>query len=426
MTEPRRFPDSFVFGVATAAYQVEGGIENDWSDWERAGKCHAKDARCGKAVDHWNRFEEDIGLIEALGAKAYRLSIEWARVEPMPGQFDDAAWAAYRGRLELLCARGIRPVVTMHHFTHPKWFAAQTPWHEASSLVSWARYARKFAELVSGLDVAVVTFNEPMVFLLGGYLSGQMPPGFSDAGKAWAAVSNLARAHVIARQALLDRTKSVTVGISQHLMDFVPARRWHPIDQALTRLADSNFNHAMLEALTTGELKIQMPGIAAGHTKIDGARDSMEYLGINYYTRSHLKFVTGKPFLTFEFRDVLKRGLTDIGWEYYPEGFGRLLRTLKRYDKPVWVTENGIDDRSGLRRTKFLHDHLNQILDARADGVDVQTYLHWSLLDNFEWLEAWGPRFGLYHVDFETLERTPTPACDYFRAVISTREVPPL
>lgn len=419
------FPASFTFGVATAAYQVEGGIENDWADWERAGKCKEPHARCGRSVDHWNRFEEDVGLIQALGATAYRLSIEWARVEPERGKFDDAAWAAYRTRLELLRARGIRPVVTMHHFTHPKWFPVQTPWHEPASLVAWERYAKKFAEAVDGLDVAVVTFNEPMVFLLGGYLSGQMPPGISDARKAWAALANMARAHVIARQALIARGGPVTVGISQHLMDFVPARRWHPIDQALTRLADANFNHALLEALTTGELKIQMPGMTSGKTKIDGARGSMDYLGLNYYTRAHLKFTASKPYVNFEFRDVHHRGLTDIGWEYYPEGFGRLLRTVKRYDKPVWVTENGIDDRTGLRRTQFLKDHLAQILDARADGVDVQTYLHWSLLDNFEWLEAWGPRFGLYRVDFETLERTPTPACDYFRAVATTRVLPP-
>lgn len=422
----RSFPDSFTFGVATAAYQVEGGIENDWSDWERAGRCKEPHARCGRGVDHWNRFAEDVGLIERLGATAYRLSIEWARVEPEAGRFDDAAWAAYRQRLELLCARKIRPVVTMHHFTHPKWFPASTPWHEAASLKAWDRYAARFAELISGLDVAVVTFNEPMVFLLGGYLAAQMPPGIADAKKAWAALGNMARAHVIARAHVKARCPAAPVGISQHLMDFVPARRWHPIDQALVRLADSNFNHALLEALTTGELKIQMPGFTSGKTAIDGARDAMDYLGLNYYTRAHLKFTPVKPYVSFQFKDVHHRGLTDIGWEYYPEGFGRFLRMMKRYDKPVWVTENGIDDRTGLRRTKFIHDHLSQVLDARADGVDVQTYLHWSLLDNFEWLEAWGPRFGLYRVDFDTLERTPTPACDYFRAVATTRSLPPL
>ena len=157
--EPARFPDSFTFGVGTSAYQVEGGIENDWSDWERAGKLKDPLARCGRSVDHWNRFGDDVGLIQQLGATAYRLSIEWARVEPEPGRFDDAAWAHYRQHLELLCAKGIRPVVTLHHFTHPRWFHAQCPWHEPGCLGPWTRFVKKCAELLQGLDVAVVTFT---------------------------------------------------------------------------------------------------------------------------------------------------------------------------------------------------------------------------------------------------------------------------
>jgi len=140
------------------------------------------------------------------------------------------------------------------------------------------------------------------------------------------------------------------------------------------------------------------------------------------------------PLGTYIFSDLerLTPAETEIAtrvWEQLNKAGAKLLnhprRTLKRYDKPVWVTENGIDDRTGLRRTQFLHDHLNQVLDARADGVDVQSYLHWSLLDNFEWLEAWGPRFGLYRVDFETLERTPTPAVKYFQKLATGRELLP-
>jgi beta-glucosidase len=149
----------------------------------------------------------------------------------------------------------------------------------------------------------------------------------------------------------------------------------------------------------------------------------MEFLGINYYTRSHLKFVPKPPFIEFGFKDVNGRGLTDIGWELYPEGFTQVLKDMKRYRLPIWVTENGIDDRAGTRRSEFIHQHLKALLDARADGVDVRAYLHWSLLDNFEWLEAWGPRFGLYRVDFKTLERTPTPAVDYFARIASSRQL---
>jgi beta-glucosidase len=416
MSSDLSFPPGFVFGVATSAYQVEGGIENDWSEWERAGKLKDPKARCGRGVEHWQRFFDDVKLITGAGATAYRLSLEWARIEPEPGQFDEAALKGYRARLEALKAAGVTPVVTLHHFTHPKWFHVSTPWHQPTSLVAWERYVRRCAELLSGLGAKVVTFNEPAVFLSGGYLAGLMPPGRQDGREAFLAMANIARAHVKARELL----PGIEVGVAQHLTDFVPLRKWNPLDQALARLADGNFNWALLEALTTGQLSVQMPGLSIGQTKIDGGAQSMDYLGVNYYTRTHLKFLAGKPFVSFEFKDVHSRGLTDIGWEWWPEGFGRLLRQTKKYGKPVWITENGLDDRTGTRRPRFLYEHWKELLQARADGVDVRGYLHWSLMDNFEWLEAWGPRFGLYRVDFETLERSPTPAVEYFRKVATS------
>ncbi len=423
MSAPLTFPPEFVFGVATSAYQTEGGIENDWTDWEERGRLHDAKARCGRACGHWERFFDDISLITRLGVTAYRFSIEWARVEPRRGEWNDEAWAGYRARAEALVKAGIRPVVTLHHFTHPRWFHAETPWTAPSSLVAWKRYVEKCAEVLEGIDAAIITLNEPNVFALGGYLAGEMPPGLKDGRLYWAASVNLMRAHVLARQAFLDRAKGkpLELGISQHLQVFAPERRWHPIDQALTRLAEANFNHAFLEALTIGTLSIKMPGVSAGKTRIDGAEKSQDFLGINYYTRSHLRFVAGAPYVAFRFKDVHQRGLTDIGWEYYPEGFGWVLKQMRRYPQPIWVTENGLDDRAGTRRPGFLFDHLEQLLAARAQGVNVTHYLHWSLMDNFEWLEAYGPRFGLYRVDFETLQRTPTPACEYFRRLIETR-----
>ncbi len=424
---PLTFPPDFVFGVSTSSYQVEGGIENDWSVWERAGRLKEPEARCGVACDHWERFFEDIDLIEQTGATAYRLSIEWARVEPVRGTWDETAWAGYRKRLEALVARKIRPVVTFHHFTHPQWFHDETPWHEASSLKSWERYAKRCAELLDGLDCAVITFNEPNVLLLGGYLTAMTPPGIASGKLAFEFYANLARAHVIARNAVIDRAKGkpVTVGISHNIMAFTADRVWNPLDHALVRLSAGNYNHAFLESLTDGQLRISMPGVMTGTATIDGGKDSMEFVGVNYYTRTHLRFITKPPFVEFKYRDPKKLGLTDIGWEYYPEGFGTLLRQLTRYNRPVWITENGLDDRTGTRRPQFLYDHFTELLKARADGVNITTYLHWSLMDNFEWLEAWGPRFGLYRVDFKTRERIATPGRDYFRQIATSRVLTP-
>ena len=419
------FPDDFLFGVATSAYQTEGGIENDWAAWERAGKLKNPNERCGDGVEHWERFFDDVPLISALGAQAYRLSLEWARIEPEPGRFDEAALQGYRARLEALQRAGIKPVVTLLHFTHPAWFHDETPWHEASSLVAWERFVRRCVPLFDGLEVMVTTLNEPNVLMLGGYLSGLMPPGIADGKKTFAAMANLVRAHVIAWNIIKERNAATPVGIAQNLLAFGARRWWHPLDQALARLAEGAYDHAFLEALQTGVLEVSMPGLSVGRARIDGADNSTDFTGVNYYTRAHLRFVPRPPYLEMEYLDPSKRGLTDLGWEWFPEGFGQVLRQAQRYGKPIYVTENGLDDRSGARRSRFLYEHLQQLLYARANGVDVRGYFHWSLLDNFEWLEGWEPRFGLYRVDRSTMKREWTSACDYYRRLTATRRLTP-
>lgn len=431
MQEPssRSFPGGFVFGVATSAYQVEGHIENDWSEWERAGKLREPHVRCGRGVDHWSwhRFEEDLLLARSVGSTAFRVSLEWARIEPTRGCFDEEAIDCYRARLVRMKEAGLRPVVTLHHFTHPSWFHRETPWHGPDCLPVWRRYAKVCAKILKGLDALVITFNEPMVLLMGGYLNGLIPPGLKGGKHCMAALANVVRSHVAAREELLSECGPTTIGISQNMVALAPDRPWHPLDRALVHLASHNYNHAMLEALTTGRIRIRMPGVASLDLEVPGARDSIDYLGMNYYTRAHMRFTLGHPFVELRYRDRSRRGLTDNGWEIYPEGFSQILMELKRYGLPVWVTENGIDDRNhGKRRVDYLHEHWSQLLQAVGRGLDVRGYLYWSLMDNFEWLDGWGPRFGLYHVDFETLDRRETPACRYFRNVaLSNRLIEP-
>lgn len=417
------FPPDFTFGVATAAYQVEGDIENDWSEWERAGRLHDKDMRCGRGVDHWRRYREDYRLARAAGARAFRLSLEWARIEPVRGRFDGAVLEGYRQRLLAMRAAGLRPVVTLHHFTHPTWFHAQTPWHAPESVSAFRSFVRAVAPLLRGLDPLVIPFNEPMVLLLGGYLQGLMPPGIADPRALELAAGNLVRAHVAAREELLAVLGPTQVGISQNMLTFAPDRPWNPLDHVIAHYGAQAYNHAFLEALVGGVLNLSMPGLVKTTQVIPGARDSVDFIGMNYYTRAHLRFLPRPPFVAFHYRDRHARGLTHIGWEDFPEGLGTLLKELGRYNLPIWITENGIDDRTGDRRSHYLHAHWQQVLNARAAGADVRGYLHWSLMDNFEWLEGWGPRFGLYRVDFDTLERIPTPAVDYFRTVAEGRRL---
>ncbi len=413
----RDFPEGFAWGAATAAYQVEGGIECDWSAWERAGKTKTP---CGRAVDHWNRWEQDFDLLAAAGLGAYRLSVEWARIEPSPGRFDDAALERYRQMLESLERRGIRAMVTLHHFTHPAWFHEQTPWTGTRSLEAFRRFVRKVAETLAGTVSWWCTLNEPMVFLLGGYADAQMPPGIRDLKTFGSVAANLMRAHVVAREVLREVDPTTPVGLAHNAVAFAPLRALSPVDQVIHRYAHELYNHAVPRALTEGELRLQMPGRLWRRETIDGGRGSLDWLGVNYYSRIHVGAKLAPPFVEAVYRDASGRGLTDLGWECWPEGFAALLGELSRYRLPLYVTENGLADESGTRRSWFLYDHLKVLRDALAAGLDVRGYFHWSLLDNFEWLQGLGPRFGLYRVDFGTLERTPTSTVPWLARVATT------
>ena len=231
------FPPDFVFGVATAAYQVEGNIENDWSAWERSrGLKHA----AGAAVDHWNRYREDYQLARDVGAEAFRISLEWARIEPERGRLDARALEDYRTRLLAMRAAGLRPVVTLHHFTHPSWFHTETPWHRPESVAAFRGYARACADVLRGLDALVITFNEPVVLMLGGYVKGLIPPGLIEPGLALPALANMARAHVAAREELRAALGPIPVGTSQNMLAFAADRRWHPLDQAVLPRLDQH------------------------------------------------------------------------------------------------------------------------------------------------------------------------------------------
>ena len=413
----RDFPEDFLFGAATAAYQIEGGIENDWSAWEGAGKTKTP---CGRAVDHWSRYEEDFDLLQAAGLKAYRLSVEWARIEPEPGRFDDAALGQYRRMLESLSRRGVKAMVTLHHFTHPRWFHERTPWTGPASVGAFERLARRVAQELRGLVTWWCTLNEPMVFLLGGFADARMPPGIKDRRLFADAAANLLRAHAAARRVLAEETPGVPTGIAHNVLAFAPLLRVSPVDRLVARRVHALYNHAIPKALTEGILKLDLPPLLSRTETIEGGRGSLDFLGINYYSRIHVGLKLSPPWVQLRYLDAKKRGLTDLGWESHPEGLSQVLAQMKAYGLPIYITENGIADAEGDRRSWFLYDHLRAVRDARRAGADVRGWFHWSLMDNFEWLEGLGPRFGLYRVDFGTLAREATPSVAWLKKVAET------
>jgi beta-glucosidase len=423
-------PPDFLFGCATSAYQIEGGIENDWTAWERAGRLLRPEARCGAATDHWNRYESDFDLLAGIGANAYRFSVEWSRVEPEPDRWDRAAIDRYVDMVRALRHRDIEPVVTFLHFTHPKWVHDTCPWQEEASAAP-DRFARFVERMMRAFGTRVRWFtviNEPMVWLLGGYLTGVSPPGHAGLRELFFASQGLVRGYLAARDVIRRRQPAARCGIAHNVVRFAPDRPKDLGDRMMTRAAARFYNWAIPEVLTSGRLSVGLfPGLRYT-TQITGAEGSMDFLGINYYTRVHVRFdplrMSGGRGIDVAYEDRSELGVTDLGWEIHPTGLYEALREMSGFGVPLLVSENGLDDRDDSRRARFLFDHLEAALSARRDGVDLLGYLHWSLLDNFEWLEGFEPRFGLFRVDYATQTRAATSGAKLFSEVARRGRLP--
>ncbi len=408
------FPDRpRLWGVAVSHYQVEGDDSCDWTEWEAAGR--TRGGACGAAVRGWERYEEDVDLAAGVGANAFRFSISWSRVEPRRGEFDLAALDRYRRLVEHLVKRGLEPVVTLLHYTHPAWFHRETPWTSTASVGAFTRFARVVAEALGPHVRLWTVLNEPLVLLLGGFVDGQIPPGLSDVRAARRALDHLLAAHAGAAAVLREQAPGSVIGVAHNMMAFAPERPGHPLDRVLARSAHRLYNRGLIEAFATGRWNVWIPPF----TRMSGRRDdlpgSLDVFGVNFYSRLHLRS-PGKERLAgdFAYHDPSGRGLTDNGWEIVPEAFGPLLREAATLGKPLLVTENGLADAADSRRPSFLREHAAAVEKAVAEGVPVHGFFHWSLVDNYEWLDGFGPRFGLFSVDRETFERRPRPSARVF------------
>ena len=406
----------FLWGAATSAYQIEGAADNDWSEWEKAGRLKEPRVRCGAATGHAQRWKQDLSLLPGIGANAYRYSIEWSRIEPRPGEFDEAALAQEKARADFLEQMGVEPVVTLHHYTHPNWFWERGGWENTRSVSWFQRLAETVGAALPGVRTWV-TLNEPIVFLLGGYLGGLIPPGRRNFAAAAKALEHLLRAHTEASLALGERA-GARCGIAHNMLDFAADRPDSVLDRGLVRAGERLYNLALLEALTTGRMQWSFPGEGRTSFAIPDLPRATRYFGLNYYSRVHLRFrgVLG-PVGEFFYRDRGGRGLTDTGWEIHPEGFDRVLRQAATAGLPILVTENGIATENDALRRAFLHEHTLVLAHHREGGTPVEGYFYWSLLDNFEWLEGFRPRFGLFEVDYATFARRRRPSADLFAAL---------
>jgi beta-glucosidase len=370
------FPAGFLWGSGTAAHQVEGGnTNNDWWDWEHAPGTPAVHSS-GDGIDHLHRYDEDFALLASLGQNAHRISLEWSRIEPVPGEISHAALAHYRRVLTSLRDHGLTAFVTMHHKTLPRWFAQRGGWLATDALEVFERYVGAVAEHLGSLMPYACTINEPQIAPLFGYLTGQFPPGVTDPVLAQQVNETLIAAHRVAVRALRAGSGRPLVGTCLQLVPVEPARPESAEDRALAAFLQQLLIDSHLDDLRRGG-------------------DAGDWVGLQYYTRARVD--ARAPTLIAPARPGVET--TQMGWEVQPEGFGEALRALSTVGLPIVVTENGIATADDSQRLRFLHDHVSELKRAMDEGIDVRGYLHWSAFDNFEWNQGYTATFGLIGID---------------------------
>lgn len=397
-----------LLGSATAATQIEGGDENNnWARFAAEGK--VKDGSTPvTADDHYNRFREDIDLMAEMGLSVYRFGIEWSRIEPVRGEYDDMAIAHYREEIAYMKEKGIRPLLTIHHFTNPLWFEDMGAFEHKESPEVFLSLTRKVVESFGDLVSEYITINEPNVYATQSLLWGYWPPEKKSIGSLLNALSNMVAAHVLAYNYIHEKRAEMgysdtKVSFANHLRVFAPKNPKNPFHRLAALLSEYLFQGALTDAMMTGRRNFPLfrrRGVKRGKY--------YDFIGINYYTRSTVAGLA----------DGVREGCfkNDLGWEIYHDGLIELSNKLaKRYGGEVYVTENGTCDNTDAFRARFIYDQLELI--SRVENP-ITRYYHWSFLDNFEWREGERERFGLVHVDYKTQTRTVKQSGRLYSAII--------
>jgi beta-glucosidase len=407
----------FLWGVATSAFQLEGSPYADWASWD------AILSEKPNVTSHYTLYKEDLNLLEDLGVNSYRFSIEWSRIQPKENVWDDASVAHYQEIVDILRQNNIEPMVTLSHFTHPLWFIKKYPWHYDASVENFLIFVEKIVARLKGVRYWI-TFNEPYVLLLGGYLEGCMPPGIRNPSLAVKALQNILLCHGKAYDIIHEHADSDSpplVSVAHNMAALAPWHWYNPLDRIMSRIAKYFYNHSLLDAFLTGNLRIKFPFKNEINIPVP-IKDKLDFFGVNYYTRMHIRFNPFKKMgIELRHRDIDGYGLTDMGWEIHPRGLEKVLRYASRLHVPLIITENGIATRDGQKKIRYMRRHVDAVEKSIAEGIDVRGYFYWSLIDNYEWLQGLDARFGLYRVDFDTLERKPTNAASYYAYLIKSR-----
>ncbi|OGL31298.1 hypothetical protein A3F37_02960 [Candidatus Saccharibacteria bacterium RIFCSPHIGHO2_12_FULL_41_12] len=414
MTEDNRlnnFPKTFFWGASTASHQVEGGQYNQWTIWEAeyakelARTAHqrlswlpawdrikdeAEDPDnyiSGTGVDHYNRYKEDFALVKKLNLNAFRFTVEWSRIEPEEGKWNEEAIAHYKNYIKELRRQKIEPFLNIWHWTLPVWLAEKKGFEKRSNLQYFERFIQKITDELLDDVQYVIILNEPNNYVSFGYILGEWPPG--KKGKMLSAgitYYNLVLAHRRAYKIIKKQRKDISIGAAPNTSNIQPKRPHNVFDILTTEVMRYVWNWWFLNRV----------------------RRTMDFVGLNYYFAD---YYTGLGKIKNPHQPV-----SDLGWYMEPEGLYPIItRAWAHYKKPIFITETGLADARDEYRRWWIEENIVAMERAISEGVDLRGYLHWSLLDNFEWGFGWWPKFGLVAVDRKHgMKRTIRPSAKWF------------
>ena len=415
----------FTFGVATAAFQIEGATTEDGrceSIWDRfctlPGKVLNGDDGT-EACDHYHRLEQDLDLIKELGFDAYRFSVAWPRIEPAEGEWNELGFAFYQRLIDGLIERGIKPYLTLYHWDLPQYLEDKGGWINRETAYRFVDYAEKITQRFGDKVACYTTFNEPWCAAFLGYRRGEHAPGLAEDRLGFQAAHHMMLAHGLALPKMRKAAPKAKHGIVLNFM-LAYANSESAADVAAAHYCNEENNYFFLDALLNAQYPESIwqkhpdwrPMMLPGDLAI--INTEMDYIGINYYSSTLIK--AGSDGADYDFGES-ELPKTDIGWAIYPKALTEtLVNYKKRYPNfpAVLITENGAADNTPIvdgkitddMRSQYYADHLLALNDAIEAGVDVQGYFAWSLMDNFEWAFGYSQRFGIVHVDYQTQQRT--------------------
>jgi len=407
------FPRGFLWGTATAAHQVEGNnTNNNWWKWEQEG--HTID-KSGLACDWWSgRWKEDFDRAVEGGQNAHRLSVEWSRIQPGPDQWDEDALERYRAILRGLRDRNMTAMVTLHHFTDPLWLSEKGGWEKGSVVPLFEKFVRKTVGALKEYCSLWCTINEPNVYALESYVDRKYPPGKSSLRLALHVQANLLRGHAAAYHAIHEIQPEARVGFAHHHRPMLPRFSWFPLDVLERNIQFEAVNMGFPSGILNGFMRTPM-----GNMRIPEARNTLDFLGLNYYSQYTVAFDLLKPAELFGRRYYPKGSDIPAGGDNanIPEGLFRSLKWALQFKLPIIITENGIEDSDDSLRPRYMAAHIHQVWRAVNFNWPVKGYFWWSLVDNFEWECGYSQRFGLWELNTETQARRKRPSADLYAEI---------